>query len=132
MNNYLKGSLFSILFLALLVSCSLDAEYYDLKGMITKIDAPDTVQLNQKIYVNVTFNAGADGCATYPYLKTSWLGNEIVVEGRYYYPKNADVCPQYIPSATLSFSFVTEEIGEIILRANDESGIADTIQVVMP
>ena len=89
-------------------------------------------ELNQKIYVNVTFNAGTDGCATAPYLNTSWIGNEIMVEGRYSYPKNAGVCPQYIPSATLSFSFVAEKIGEIILRANDESGIADTIQVVMP
>lgn len=126
----MKKLIYFASFLLFFTSCSIDSEYEEFKGEITKIAAPDTLVLNQTAYVEVHFSGGTNGCAFASRLSTTREEEKVLVEAFYYYPKNQGICAEYLPTHVLGFNVLAEALGELIIRANDEGGVSDTILVV--
>lgn len=116
--------------LFILSSCSVGSDYEELKGEITEINSPETVSVGEVSLIEVKFSGGTNGCAFASRLATEWNNDGIQIESYYFYPKNPNICPEYVPVHILYFTIQPDAPGELILRANDSGLVADTIQVL--
>jgi|GEM_PF-7034506 len=127
----MKKYVFLLPLFAFLFSSCLKKEptYTYFQGVITGFDAPDTITLNSVCSV-VVYYTGENACSRYGGLNGNWTNDSTInVQAYYLQPDNEEVCAENLPVFANTLRFIPLNLGPIVLHADDEEGINDTIFV---
>lgn len=121
------------LFAFLFSSClKKETNYLFSSGVITTFDAPDTITLNSVGSV-VVYYTGENGCSISGGLNASWVNDSTInVQAYYLQPDNEEACAENLPLFGNTLQFIPRNLGRIVLHADDEGGVNDTIFVKEP
>lgn len=114
-----------------IASCktSSDAEFEVIQSEIIHITAPDKVNSNQQVAVEVSFY-GRNGCSEPYNIKATQVGQTIRLTAFYKQPIAPMIsCTEILPLHTLTYMFFADLPGAHFFQSANNNAIADTLIV---